>query len=827
MKTLVIVESPAKAGTISKILGKDYDVTSSFGHIRDLAKDGEGNTGVEVENKYKPHYIIPESKKKVVADLKRMMKKYDRVLLATDEDREGEAISWHLYEVLKLTKKNSKRITFTEITKSAIEESLKNPRDVDIDLVNAQQARRILDRLVGFKLTSLLWKKVRAQLSAGRVQSVAVRIVVDKEQEIHDFKPEKYFKVTGVFKSTKDTLPAELSAKLHSKSEAEKFLEECKKADFTVKSVEKKPSKRRPSPPFTTSTLQQLASHKLGFSVSRTMSTAQRLYEAGHITYMRTDSISLSGTAINNIGSFVKKEFGEKYSQSRQFKTKSKSSQEAHEAIRPTHIEKKQVSTNRDQQKLYDLIRSRALASQMADAEVEKTTILINISTSKKHFISKGEIVTFDGFLKAYSGTKYYAQDDSILPDLHEGDNLEPVTINALERHSKPPSRYSEATLVKKLEELGIGRPSTYAPTIAKITSPTRGYITKETRDGIPTDYILLTLSKGTVSETVQQEIAGAQKNKLFASDMGKVVTDFLKEHFEDIMDYAFTAEVEDTLDEIAEGKKDWIKALDSYYKPFTKILDKTLETANRATGERKLGKDPKSGKTVIVRISKYGPVVQIGTEDELKDDEKPQYAQMMREQSLEEITLEEALKLFDLPKTITQYKGVDVVIGRGRFGPYVKYDATYASIPRDINPFAITKEQALEVLKAKLKEQAPIAEYEGKPITRGKGRFGPYIKWDNTFVSITKKSGIDFDNIPEKEAIELVKDKIKKDKEKIIHTWDDGKITLQKGRWGPMFRVQGKRGFIAVPKKGEEKMSPDDLKKLDDKEIKKLLKVK
>lgn len=829
MKTLVIVESPAKAGTITKILGAGYEVTSSFGHVRDLAKDGEKNTGVDIADKYKPHYIITPDKKKVVDDLKRKLKKHDMVLLATDEDREGEAISWHLYEVLGLTKKNSKRITFTEITPSAIKEAVAHPRDINLDLVDAQQARRVLDRLVGFELTGLLWKKIRAQLSAGRVQSVAVRLLVDREREIKSFSGSSYFRVTGTFDAGKKiSLPAEVIHKFTSEKDAQSFLEQCEKAIFTVDAMEKKPAKKKPSAPFTTSTLQQLASQKLGFSVSRTMSAAQKLYEAGHITYMRTDSITLSGTALASIAGFVTQEFGTKYSTVRNFKTKAKNSQEAHEAIRPTYINKHHVTDNPDQQKLYTLIRTRTLASQMSDAEVERTQITITSSTSKKYvFIAKGEVVLFDGFLRAYSGTKYYAQDDVLLPDVTQGQTVNRIEIQALERELKPPSRYSEATLVKKLEELGIGRPSTYAPTIAKITSPNRGYITKETRDGEPREFKLIKLnSKGILHDHIT-EVVGAQKNKLFASDMGILVTDFLCEHFKDIMDYRFTAEVENKLDDIAQGKAEWQKVIDLYYKPFAKTVGSTLKQADRVSGEKVLGKDPSTGRTVLVRISKYGPVVQIGSPDELKEDEKPAYANLMPSQSIESISLDDALKLFGIPRIVGQYKNKDIIINRGRFGPYAKYDEQFISLGRDVNPFTITLEEALVKVKQKLEELRPLAEYEGAPITRGKGRFGPYIKWNDTFVAITKSSGVQFDSISEDQAIELVKAKIKKDKEKLLHSWNDGVITLEKGRWGAIIRVKGKRGFMAVPKGPTgEKLTQEALEKMTFDEMKKLLKL-
>jgi len=830
MKTLVIVESPAKAGTISKILGQGYDVTSSFGHIRDLAKDGDKKTGIDIAHNYTPHYIVTPDKKKVVTELKKKAKSYDRILLATDEDREGEAISWHLYEELKLTKKNSKRITFTEITPTAIHHAVDNPRDINIDLVNAQQARRVLDRLVGFELTGLLWKKIRAQLSAGRVQSVAVRLLVDKEREIQNFTPETYYRITAEFElSNKNMLPAELSAKIRSEKDAEAFLTSCIDATFTVHGIEKKPTKRKPSPPFTTSTLQQFAGQKLGFSVSRTMSTAQRLYEAGHITYMRTDSTVLSKQALASIASFIDKEYGKNYTTVRNYKTKSKSSQEAHEAIRPTYIDKKVVTQDPDQQKLYSLIRSRTLASQMTDAEVEKTTITIAISTQPKHtFLAKGEIILFEGFLKAYAGTSHFAHDDVILPDVVQGESLHYNSMTALERRSKPPARYSEATLVKKLEELGIGRPSTYAPTIAKITSPNRGYITKETRDGELTVYKQFQLKKGTLDAQTVSEVAGAQKNKLFASDIGILVTDFLCEHFSDIMDYSFTAEVEDKLDDIAQGQDVWTDVIDHYYKPFAKSVKSTLDQAERVTGERILGKDPKTGHTVLVRISKFGPVVQIGHGEELVDDAKPQYASLLPNQALESITLDEALTLFSLPKSLGEYKGHDIIITRGRFGPYLTYNGMSVSLDKRVDPFAVTPEQAHEAIEHKLVEIAPVAEHDGIPITKGKGRFGPYLKWGDTFVAITKKSGIDFDAIDPKKAVELVKEKIVKDAEKLLHSWLDGKVTLIKGRWGATLRIKGKRGFIALPKQEDgSKYTAESLSLLDDAQIKKLLRIK
>ncbi len=829
MKTLVIVESPAKAGTISKILGKDFEVASSFGHIRDLAKDGDRKTGIDIVHNYTPHYVISPEKKKVVADLKKKVKNVDRVLLATDEDREGEAISWHLYDELNLTKKNSKRITFTEITPHAITHAVEHPRDIYLDLVDAQQARRVLDRLVGFELTGLLWKKIRAQLSAGRVQSVAVRLIVEKEREIQSFKPDSYYKTVGVFLLSDGTeLPAEYSQKC-SHDEARQLLEKCAQSTFVIDAVEKKPSTRKPSPPFTTSTLQQAAGQKLGFSVSRTMSVAQKLYEAGHITYMRTDSMTLSKQALGSIAGFIESTYGKEYVHVKQYKNSSKSSQEAHEAIRPTYIASTHVSSDSDQQKLYTLIRARTLSSQMADAKTEKTTITIQPhKVQKGSFVAKGEIVLFDGFLRAFEGMTSMASEDILLPTVQKGEKVTYSSISSTERHTKPPARYSEATLVKKLEELGIGRPSTYAPTIAKITSPTRGYISKETREGVETTYAQLVLTSGEIKVGSITEIAGSQKNKLFAHEIGLLVTDFLTEHFKDIMDYSFTAEVEDKLDDIASGKEKWVDVIDRYYKPFSKTVSQALESAERVTGEKILGKDPSSGRTVLVRLSKYGPVVQIGAPSELTEDEKPQYAQLLPSQSIETITLQEALTLFTLPKVIGTHDGFDVVVQRGRFGPYVTHNGQSISLPRSTDPFTVSLETAVALIDQKAQENAPVAMLDGTPITRGKGRFGPYLKWGDTFVSVTKKSGIDFEAVDPDLAIKAVQEKIKADADKLLHSWLDGKVTLVKGRWGPIVRVKGRKGFMALPvQENGKKHTPETLSTLTDAQIKKLLKLR
>lgn len=825
---LVIVESPAKAKTIENFLGKDYTVRSSYGHVRDLAKDGYKNTGVEVDNKYTPHYIVPDSKQKVVSELKKLVKSYDKVILATDEDREGEAISWHLKEILELSDKKTGRITFTEITSAAIKAALENPRKIDVALVNAQQARRILDRLVGFELSSLLWKKVRGKLSAGRVQSVAVKLVVEREREILSFKPTEQYKVTGIFSSKKThSFPVELNEQLKDLKSAQSFLQSCQNADFTIQSIKKSPSIRKPSAPFTTSTLQQIAAQRLGFSVKRTMSTAQKLYEHGFITYMRTDSITISNSALASIAQFVEKNYGKNYLTVRQFKTKSKLAQEAHEAIRPSYIDKVKISQNRDEQKLYELIRLRTIASQMTDAQVEKTDIVIRISNNAVYwFEAHGEVIIFDGFLKLYKDTPQ-ALSDIILPDLKEGEKVSHKEILALQRFSKPPARYTEATLVKKLEELGIGRPSTYAPTIDKITSPTRGYISKEMREGTPTNFIQLVLKQGKISETSLIEVVGTQKNKLFAKDTGMVVTDFLDDHFDDIMSYSFTAEVEDRLDDIARGKEEWIKTIDRYYKPFKKVVSSTLETAVKATGQRELGKDPKTGRTILVRLSKYGAVVQVGTQEELAEDEKPRYVGLMPYQTLDTISLEEALKLLELPRSLGSLHNKEMIVNKGRYGPYIKYGDDYISIPRTQDLFALQLNDAKKIVEEKIKEKAPIGQYLKMPITKGIGRFGPYIKWNDVYVSIGKRSGFEFASINEEQAISLIKVKEKKEAQKLIIEWKDEGIKILKGRWGPFIKLRNSKRFFKLPKgKTGEAMVDDEIKKLSIEEVKKIIKV-
>jgi len=733
IRNLVIVESPAKAKTIEKFLGKDFTVKSSFGHIRDLAKK---NLGIDIEKGFKPEYIISDEKKKVVDDLRKSSNEAETVWLASDEDREGEAIAWHLSEVLKLDKKKTKRIVFHEITKDAIQNAIKNPRGIDYNLVNAQQARRILDRLVGFELSPILWKKVKPALSAGRVQSVAVRLLVEREREIFNFKTTSFFKVNGIFDG-KVEIKAELSDKLKNLKETLDFIESCKDATFTISDISKKPSKKTPAPPFTTSTLQQEASRKLNFSVSQTMTIAQKLYEAGHITYMRTDSVNLSDTAIEAAKKTICEEFGEKYHNPRRYKTKSKGAQEAHEAIRPTYIDNHKITGSSAEQRLYELIWKRTVASQMSDASIEKTVVTINISTSNYKFIATGEVILFDGFLKVY----FESSDDDneetgkdLLPPMKAGQVLTPKEIIANERFTQRPARYTEASLVKKLEELGIGRPSTYAPTISTILN--RGYVLKEDRDGVERKYVSIVLKKGKVTKEEKVEITGSEKSKLFPSDIGIVVNDFLVEYFKNILSYNFTATVEKDFDEIAEGKIEWTKMIDQFYRPFHKDVEKTLRESDYSKGERTLGTDPKTGKEVTVRIGRFGPIAQIG-ESNPETKEKPQYASLLKGQLIETITLEEALKLFSLPRNLGLYEEKEVVIGIGRFGPYVRHASKFVSLKKDDNPLSITLERAIELIEeGRKKEREKVIKVftEDNTLQLLNGRWGAYLnhKGDN-----------------------------------------------------------------------------------------------
>lgn len=734
---LVIVESPAKAKTIEKFLGEDYKVLSSYGHIRDLNAKG---FGIDFDHDYAPEYIIPAEKRKLVAELRSAAKKADTVWLASDEDREGEAISWHLVETLDLKPENTKRIVFHEITKTAILHAIETPRDINIDLVNAQQARRVLDRIVGFELSPVLWKKVRPSLSAGRVQSVAVRLIVDREREINDFVSEAAYRVSAEFILPDGTtlLKAELNRRFKEKSKVVAFLESCREASFTIEEIAKKPARKSPAPPFTTSTLQQEAARKLGFSVAQTMSVAQRLYESGHITYMRTDSVNLSDLALGTAKETIMKEYGDKYYKFRRYHTKSKGAQEAHEAIRPTYIDRAEINENVQENKLYSLIRKRTIASQMADAELERTTISIAISGNEEEkFAATGEVITFDGFLQVY----FESNDDEnekengngLLPPVNAGEILTMKDIVATERFTQRPARYTEASLVRRMEELGIGRPSTYAPTIQTIQN--REYVLKGDREGTERSYETITLSKGTIREKVQSEKYGSDRNKLIPTDIGIVVNDFLMENFPDILDYNFTANVEKDFDAVAEGRMVWTKAIDKFYTFFHPQVEeaKTSRTGTgHKVGARELGTDPKSGKPVFAKIGRFGPIVQIGQANpEDANAPKPQFASLVKGQSIDTITLEEALKLFDLPRTVGEYNGGEIVAAVGRFGPFLRYGGKFISIPKDLNPLTISPEEAITLIEEKQRkdEQRFIKKFEGEPgIEILNGRFGPYI---------------------------------------------------------------------------------------------------
>jgi DNA topoisomerase-1 len=732
-KNLLIVESPAKAKTIEKILGKDFEVKSCFGHIRDLEKD---DMGIDVANNFQPRYIVPEDKEKVVKELKQLAKKSEEIWLATDEDREGEAISWHLCEVLGLDPVQTKRIVFHEITKPAIEKAVKNPRKLDLNLVDAQQARRILDRIVGFELSPILWRKMsmKNNLSAGRVQSVAVRIIAEREREINAFTAASTFRIDAFF-TAQDingkavNFKAE-GGKYNNEDGAEKFLESCVGANYKVADIQVKPAKRTPPAPFTTSTLQQEAGRKLGYGVSRTMILAQKLYEAGYISYMRTDSVSLSDTAMEGIVAQIGSEYGKKYIQTRKFKNKNESAQEAHEAIRPTYMDRRQVDIA-DAQKLYELIWKRTMASQMADAELEKTTAKISISTNEETLSASGEVLKFDGFLKVYMESRDDDEEDDektegMLPPLAVGQGLDLKEMKATERFSRPAPRYTEASLVKKLEELGIGRPSTYAPTISTILK--RGYVEKRDKEGIVRQYRTLVLTKNKISKKTEQENTGAEKAKLFPTDLGLVVTDFLIQHFDDVMDYGFTARIENEFDEIANGKVKWNKMVDDFYTPFKKDVDNTMETAERISGERELGFESGTGKKVIARMGRFGPMVQIGDSN---DEEKPRYAKLKQDQSIETIGFDDAMELFKLPRTLGEFEGSPVSVSIGRFGPYIAHDKQFYSLAKEFDPYAVTLEEVLPIIveKRQAKLERTIKVFEKEKIQLLRGPYGPYIK--------------------------------------------------------------------------------------------------
>ena len=744
-KNLVIVESPAKAKTIEKFLGKDYKVMSSYGHIRDLKTK---EFSIDIEHDYAPQYVIPADKKKLVSELKSEAKSAEQVWLASDEDREGEAISWHLYEVLGLKPENTKRIVFHEITKNAILHAIETPRDININLVNAQQARRVLDRIVGFELSPILWRKVKPALSAGRVQSVAVRLIVEREREINEFVSEAAFRVIANFILPDGTtvLKAELNRRLKDKKEVEAFLESCKNASFTIDDITTKPVKKSPAPPFTTSTLQQEAARKLGYSVSQTMMIAQRLYESGLITYMRTDSVNLSDLALGTAKEAIFETYGEKYYKFRQYHTKSKGAQEAHEAIRPTYISNVEAGSSSQEKKLYELIRKRTIACQMADAELERTTISVGISGQTERFVAVGEVISFEGFLQVYMESNdddtEKEQENGLLPPVKLHETLSLKDIVATERFTQRPPRYTEASLVRRLEELGIGRPSPYAPTIQTIQN--REYVVKGDKEGVERAYTVVSLSKGKIEEAEKTETVGADRNKLMPTDIGTVVNDFLMEYFPDVLDYNFTASVEKEFDSVAEGELVWTKAIDKFYKIFHPIVEATAAVkTEHKVGERELGIDPKSGNPVFVKIGRYGPVVQIGAAHaDDKEALKPQFASLMKGQSIDTITLEEALKLFDLPRTVGEYEGKVMVAAVGRFGPFIRHDGKFVSIPKDLNPLTITAEEAIALIEGKRvkDEQRFIKKFEEDPeMEILKGRFGPYISYQKANYRIPK----------------------------------------------------------------------------------------
>ena len=813
-KNLVIVESPAKAKTIQKYLGKDFEVKSSFGHIRDLPKKG---MGINLEN-FTPDYEISADKKKVVADLKAASKKAETVWLASDEDREGEAIAWHLAQELKLKSENTKRIVFHEITKNAILKAVENPREIDQNLVNAQQARRVLDRIVGFEMSPVLWKKVKPGLSAGRVQSVAVRLIVEREKEIREFKPVPSYKVEGVFTNLeKQEISAKLKKDFTKEQDAENFLNQVQSIDFKVLNVDVKPAQRSASAPFTTSTLQQEASNRLGYGVTTTMRVAQRLYEEGYITYMRTDSVNLSQEAINAAKSQILKEFGEEYSQPRNYVTKSASAQEAHEAIRPTDFGVKSIG-DAQLNKLYQLIYKRTLASQMTNAKLEKTIIEIGNPELPQHFEAQGEVIVFDGFLRAYGIYKNEDEEqedgDKILPKVNVGEALAYKKITAVEKFSRPVSRFTEAGLVKKLEELGIGRPSTYAPTIQTIQN--REYVDKREIEPKEREIVKLTLTKTGLKKEILTEKFGGDKNKFVPTDIGIVVNDFLTTNFNEILDYGFTAKVEQDFDEIAKGEEKWKDVLKNFYSSFHPKIEDVGENADRATGERLLGQDPKTGKNVYARIGRFGPMVQIGETDSY---EKPIFASLMATQNIVTITLEEALELFKVPFDLQDYEGKTVTVGVGRFGPYVKWGEAFISLPKGENPLSVDYDRAVAIIEEKKKADAPVASYKGEPVTKGVGRFGPYLKYQDIYINVPKK--YDFENLSQKEVEELIEAKLDKEANRYIQQWEKEKISIENGRWGPFIKF--KKANFKIPKKQDDtKYTAEELKEISLDQVKK-----
>ena len=817
-KNLVIVESPAKAKTIQKYLGKDFEVKSSFGHIRDLPKKG---MGINLED-FTPDYEVSADKKKVVSELKAAAKKADMVWLASDEDREGEAIAWHLAQELKLKEDKTKRIVFHEITKNAILKAVENPRSIDQNLVNAQQARRVLDRIVGFEMSPVLWKKVRTGLSAGRVQSVAVRLIVEREKDICDFQPEASYKVEGVFRNVQNQeILAKLKKDFGKEDEAEEFLKQCQRTDFEILNVEVKPGQRSASAPFTTSTLQQEASNRLGYGVTTTMRIAQRLYEEGYITYMRTDSVNLSQEAINGAKEYIVKEFGEDYSLPRNYTTKSASAQEAHEAIRPTDFGIKTISDDAQLNRLYQLIYRRTLASQMTNAKIEKTIIEIGNSVLSQHFEAQGEVIVFDGFLRAYGLHKNEEEEndgnEKLLPKVSVGEGVSCEKITATEKFSRPMTRFTEAGLVKKLAELGIGRPSTYAPTIQTIQN--REYVDKREIQPQEREIVKMTLSENQIHREVVTEKFGGDKNKFVPTDIGEVVNEFLIENFAEILDYGFTAKVEQDFDDIANGLEKWKTVMKGFYDNFHPKIEEVSENADRATGERLLGKDPKTGKNVYARIGRFGAIIQIGETD---TDEKPLFASLLEGQNIKTISLEEALELFKIPFELRDYEGESVLVGVGRFGPYVKWGDIFISLPKGEDPLSVDNERAIQIIEEKKKADAPVATYKGEPVTRGVGRFGPFIKYQDIYVNVPKK--YDFENLTQKDIDELIDAKLEKEANRYIMQWEDEKISLENGRWGPFIKF-GKSN-LKIPRKADEtKYTAEELKGISLDEVKRWIK--
>ncbi len=815
MKNLVIVESPAKAKTIEKFLGKDFTVKSCFGHVRDLSKK---QLSIDIEKGFVPQYEVTTDKVKVVNELKKASNEAELVWLASDEDREGEAISWHLMQVLNLDETKTRRIVFNEITKPAILHAIENPRTIDINLVDAQQARRVLDRLVGYEVSPVLWKKVKPALSAGRVQSVSVRLIVEREEEIKNFKSESSFKVVAVFNLLQEnnsgkTITADLNKRFENADDAHKFLSDSISAVFKIEDIETKPGKRSPAPPFTTSTLQQEASRKLGFSVAKTMMVAQQLYESGHITYMRTDSVNLSNTALSMAKEEIKNLYGEKYLKIRKYANKSKGAQEAHEAIRPTYLNRQEVEADASQRRLYELIWKRTIASQMSDAELEKTNVTISVSTRSEKFKAFGEVIRFDGFLKVYLESTDEEEDTEqkgMLPPVSVGENLGMNNCKATQTFTQHPPRYTEASLVKKLEELGIGRPSTYAPTISTIQK--REYVVKEDRDGIIRELQQLTLQGGKIKSETKKEKTGFEKGKLFPTDIGILVNQFLVQHFSAIVDYQFTAKVEVEFDEIAQGKKVWNKMLSDFYEPFHKQVELTNKNAERFSGERLLGTDPKSGKNVFVKIGRYGPIVQIG---DTKSEEKPLFASLKKGQSLESVMLEDALDLFKLPRTVGVYENEEMIAAIGRFGPYIKHGSSFYSIPKGEDPLEIEVVRAIEIIEAKrksdvlTKEPKVIGQFEGEDISIAKGRFGPYLKHKEGFYSIPR--GEDLLAVGQDRAIVIILEKRESESKKIIKEFEqDKELRVLNGRYGAYISYQ-KENYKIPKDKNPEALSFDE----------------